>query len=377
VESRRQIPNPKSQIPNPNLIETLTTLTGTLSRENRPQQAQTRLILTQYTPDAGQSTPSIQRPPLLWTGATVAPASASGVPAAGTYDTAPAYAAPQPEPTQAVPVQPAPQYGQMIRPRSGPERPIDSPAGPYYPGPIFSETSPFNDGPPDGGGDGARPLPFDVTAQETMTGRLMFGVGINSDAGLVGQVVIDEQNFDWTRFPRGWEDIRNATAWRGAGQRMRIEAVPGTQVQRYMINFQEPYLMNTPVSMGLSGYYYNRIYSEYTDQRVGGRAALGYQFAPDLSGSIAYRGAKINITNPIAPELEELKEVSDRNLALHGFQLSLTHDKRDNAFLATEGHLIEMSAEQVLGSFQYPRAEVDLGSTSRCTNGPTVLAAMC
>jgi outer membrane protein insertion porin family len=351
--------SPNPQVPNPNLIQTLTELTGALSRESRQRQAPSRLILTQYTPDAGQSTPSIQRPPLHWTGAAVAPAGTSGVPASGTYDAPPAYAAPQPALPQPAPVQPAPPYGQMIRPRSGPERPIDSPAGPYYPGPIFSEGSPFNDGPPDGG-ESARPLPFGVTAEETMTGRLMFGVGINSDAGLVGQIVIDEQNFDWTRFPRSWEDIRNATAWRGAGQRMRIEAVPGTQVQRYMINFQEPYLFNTPVSMGLSGYYYNRIYSEYTDQRVGGRTALGYQFAPDLSGSIAYRGAKINITNPIAPLLPDLAEVSNRDLALHGFQLALTHDKRDNAFLATEGHLIEMSVEQVLGSFQYPRSEVDL-----------------
>ena len=40
--------------------------------------------------------------------------------------------------------------------------------------------------------------------------------------------------------------------------------------------------------------------------------------------------------------------------------MSLTHDKRDNAFLAPEGHLFEASIEQVLGSFSYPRAEVDL-----------------
>ena len=35
-----------------------------------------------------------------------------------------------------------------------------------------------------------------------MTGRLMLGVGVNSDAGLVGNFVLDEQNFDITRLPR-------------------------------------------------------------------------------------------------------------------------------------------------------------------------------
>ena len=148
-----------------------------------------------------------------------------------------------------------------------------------------------------------RPLGINISTEETMTGRLMFGVGINSDAGLVGSVVLDEQNFDWTRFPTSWEDIRNATAWRGAGQRFRLEAVPGTQVQRYMVTFQEPYMFGSQVSMSLNGYYYNRIYNEYTDQRLGGRIGFGYQFTPALSAGIAYRGAKINITNPIDPAL--------------------------------------------------------------------------
>jgi outer membrane protein insertion porin family len=227
------------------------------------------------------------------------------------------------------------------------------------PGPIFSENSPFIDGPPDGG-DPARPLDFTITAEETMTGRMMFGVGVNSDAGLVGQIVLDEQNFDWTRFPNSWEDFRNGTAFRGAGQRFRLEAVPGTQLQRYTISFQDPYFFGTQVSMGLSGYYYTRNFTEWVEQRLGGRFALGYQLTPDLSVGAAYRGAKINITNPIDPTIPEIAEVLHRDLALHGIQVSMTHDKRDNAFLATEGHLIEGSIEQVLGSFSYPRAEVDL-----------------
>ena len=114
----------------------------------------------------------------------------------------------------------------------------------------------------------------------------MFGVGVNSDAGLVGSIVLDEQNFDWTRCPTSWEDIRNGTAWRGAGERFRIEAVPGTQVQRYMVNFQEPYLFDDAnVSLGLSGYYYDRIYTEWTEAAIGGRISFGYQFTHDLTGT--------------------------------------------------------------------------------------------
>ena len=236
----------------------------------------------------------------------------------------------------------------------------------YLPGPIFSESSPFRGGPP-GGGTLAEPLPFNVGAEEAMTGRLQLGVGVNSDAGLVGSLILDEQNFDWTRFPTSWEDIRNGTAFRGAGQRFRIQAMPGiatiagTQpAQQYSVTFQDPYIFDTQVSLGLSGFYYNRIYTEYTDQRLGGRIAFGYQFTPDFSATVAYRGQSIRISNPIDPTLNVFQGILDRNLALHGFALTLTENKRDSDFMPTEGYFIEGNFEEVLGSFQYPHAELDV-----------------
>jgi outer membrane protein insertion porin family len=203
------------------------------------------------------------------------------------------------------------------------------------------------------------PLPIEIWTKEAPTGRFMLGVGVNSDAGLYGSVVWDEMNFDITRFPRSWEEIRNATAFRGAGQRFRIEAAPGTQVQRYMATFIEPYLFNTDVSLSLSGFYYDRIYTEWAEQRLGGRASLGYHFTPHLTGSMSFRGEKVNIRNPIDPNLPDLKEVLGDN-AIYGFGAQLSHDTRDSPFLATEGHLIELNFEQVIGTFQYPHAELDM-----------------
>lgn len=195
--------------------------------------------------------------------------------------------------------------------------------------------------------------------RETQTGRFMLGVGVNSDAGLVGSIVLDEQNFDWTRFPRSWEDIRTATAWRGAGQRFRLEAAPGTQVQRYMATFQEPYLFNTQYSLGLSGFYYTRFYEDWDEDRVGGRVAVGRQLAPDLSATLAYRGAKVGIFDPVVPTPPTL-EMALGDSVLHGFEVALAHDTRDNAFLATEGHLFEISFEQVVGTYSYPRVNLDV-----------------
>ncbi len=186
----------------------------------------------------------------------------------------------------------------------------------------------------------------------------MFSAGINSEAGLIGSIVVDEQNFDWQRAPRSWADIRNGTAFRGRGQRFRVEAMPGTEVQRYMVTFTEPYLLDSQVSLNLNGFYYTRFYNEWDEQRIGGRAALGYALTHDLSVSGAVRYAHVTISDPILgapPDLLDALGESD----LYGFMGQLTHDTRDSTFLPTEGHLLSMSFEQVLGTYQYPRAEID------------------
>jgi outer membrane protein insertion porin family len=203
-----------------------------------------------------------------------------------------------------------------------------------------------------------------------MTGRLMLGVGVNSDAGLVGQILFEEQNFDWANLPTSWEDVRENRAFRGGGQRLRIQAVPGTQVQNYSVSFDEPYCFGTGVSLGLSGYFYNRVYDEYTEQRLGGGMTLGYQLAPDLWVGARYRGAKINITNPIDPFLPALAEVTGRDLALHGFQGSLTQDKRDNPFLATEGYS-RLGPNKCSVRLNIRVLKPICASTSRSTSGPT------
>jgi len=201
-------------------------------------------------------------------------------------------------------------------------------------------------------------LPFDVYVDETQTGRFMLGVGVNSDAGVVGSITVDERNFDILRFPRSFEDFRNGTAWRGAGQRFRLEALPGSEVQRYLVSFQEPYLFDTAISFGLSGFFFDRRFREWDEQRLGGRLTLGYQLTPDLSASVAYRGEEVNIHDAISPRPPELDEALGQN-TLHGFKTTLVHDTRDSAFLATEGHYLSMSFEQVIGTFDYPRAELD------------------
>lgn len=202
-------------------------------------------------------------------------------------------------------------------------------------------------------------VPAKIRVMETQTGQLMASVGVNSDSGLVARFLYKEDNFDWRRPPKNplrWEDWRNA--YRGAGQRFKIEAMPGTQVQRYEVGWEEPYFLNTDVSLGLTGYYYNRIYTEWSEQRAGGTISLGYKLTPDLTVNSYYKGESVDIYKPIMYGIPDLDRALGTS-ALHTFGVRLTHDTRDNPNLATEGHMVSVGAEQILGSYQYPRLFAD------------------
>ena len=197
-----------------------------------------------------------------------------------------------------------------------------------------------------------------MEVEETQTGRLMFGVGINSDAGMVGNIVVDERNFDFRRVPTSFDEIASGNAFRGGGQQFRLEAIPGTQVQRYSVSLAEPYLLGTQISFRISGFYYDRRFFDWDEQRFGGRIGLGYRLTSDLSLNTTFRAEQVTILDPRVlgvPELDAALGDSD----LFSGRVTLVHDTRDVPFTPTEGHLFEVAYEQVFGSFDYPRVTTD------------------
>lgn len=192
-----------------------------------------------------------------------------------------------------------------------------------------------------------------VQVEEDRTGSLLFGVGFTSDAGATASITLNERNFDITRIPTSFDDFLHNRAFRGAGQEFRAEIVPGTELSRYTISFREPYLFDTPLSFGTSGYYYTRRFNEYDERRAGGRLSLGQRFTPLWSGNVSFRGENVTIKNvpPWAPE--EILEVQGNN-TLFAPRLALVRDSRDSFLRPTEGSRYEFSYEQGFGDYTFP-----------------------
>ncbi len=191
------------------------------------------------------------------------------------------------------------------------------------------------------------------------TGRLMFGGAVNSDAGVTGQITVDERNFDISRWPRSFGDLFSGTAFRGAGQTFRLEAAPGSDYQRYTAQFADPNLLGyLPISMSLSGFLYDRNFDDWDENRLGGRISFGYRVTPDLSVSLGVSGQNVEITDPRVNTVPELNDVLGDN-GLYSGMASLIHDTRNSPLQPSRGHYFELSFEQTFGDYEYSTFEAE------------------
>jgi len=197
-----------------------------------------------------------------------------------------------------------------------------------------------------------------VHVKETTTGTFMLGLGINSDAGLTGQVVLNERNFDLFKFPRNLDELLSGDSFRGGGQELRIEAMPGTQFSRYSATWREPSMFDTPYSLAVSGYYWQRAFNEYSEDRVGTRVTVGRQINRNWSVSETFRIEGVNIYNVPVFAPKDISEFHGRH-TLEGFRTALTWDTRDSFLRPTSGHKVDLSFEEVLGDFIFPEATAE------------------
>jgi outer membrane protein assembly factor BamA len=197
-----------------------------------------------------------------------------------------------------------------------------------------------------------------VTVQEQPTGSLIFGLGVNSDAGLNGSVALNERNFDITKWPTSFEDLLSGRAFRGAGQEFRAEAVPGTQLQRYSVSWREPSVFDSPYGFGVSAYYYNRVYNEYTEARIGTRFTLDRRINNLWRFSETLRVEEVGVYDLAWYAPWDFQKSAGNNFQI-GLRSALTRDSRDSYLRPTEGSLVEASVEQFGGTACFTQAIVE------------------
>ena len=136
-----------------------------------------------------------------------------------------------------------------------------------------------------------------VEVAEGQTGRFLIGAGISTNSGLVGQVSLEQQNFDIGNPPHNSREFLTGQAFKGAGQYFRILLEPGIQFQRYRVTFEEPYLFDTPYSFSNDVYFFTRARESWDERRIGDVVTFGRRFGDVWSASLGFRAEQVSITN--------------------------------------------------------------------------------
>ena len=190
--------------------------------------------------------------------------------------------------------------------------------------------------------------------ESAKAGDLLFGVGVTSNSGLVGSVVVDIKNFDLFDWPRSFAEFIKLKSFHGAGQRLRIEAQPGTELNRFRIDFTEPYFLDKPITFGLGLYYFTRERDEYDEERIGMNVSFGKRitkgFLKDWFAEIAFRIENVDIDPEDWLTADEIQDDAG-NSVLTSVKGTLVRDRTDSRFLPTRGDRFRVSYEQagVLG----------------------------
>ncbi|MCH7700728.1 MAG: outer membrane protein assembly factor BamA [Planctomycetes bacterium] len=213
---------------------------------------------------------------------------------------------------------------------------------------------------------GVRDIVINVE-ESTQAGDFIFAAGVNSNSGLIGSIVLDLKNFDLGDRPRSFSELVNLRAFHGAGQRMRIEAQPGTQLSRFRIDFTEPYLLDLPIHFGTSLYLFARGRDAYTEGRTGANVSFGRRLTAawvdawsgpawlkDWYGEVALRVEEARADDLNLFAARRIRDDEGSHL-LTSLKIALARDRTDNRFLPTEGDSMRFSWEQfgVLGGDRF------------------------
>ena len=211
-----------------------------------------------------------------------------------------------------------------------------------------------------------------VKVIEKNTGKFGIGAGYNSEEGLMGFTSYEEENLF------------------GGGQKVQAKVELGGRTT-YKLSFLEPWLGDTPTSLGFEVYdtVNNKedkeeevILAEYDEERLGGRLILGRKITDSVKLGLELKSERVtyDLVSGTLPE--------DTNEGLtNSLVPTFSYDTRDNVFEPTSGWYHSFSLEKAGGflggdydftkynltlrayiSTQFIGDIVDIGSVKNITN---------
>jgi outer membrane protein insertion porin family len=200
-----------------------------------------------------------------------------------------------------------------------------------------------------------------VRVEETETANFILGAGVSSNSGVVGNISLVQRNFDISDWPKSQQEFWRGESFRGAGQLMQVVLEPGTQLQRYRVDFREPHLGGSDYSFSTSAFLFDRSRDSYDERRIGLNFGFGKELSENLQAFMNLRLENINISSIDADAPKDVKDVKGSS-GLTSVEVGLVKDTTDSFLFPTEGYRLMGSVEQagaLGGSYTFTRVVFD------------------
>ena len=191
-----------------------------------------------------------------------------------------------------------------------------------------------------------------VGVDEKSTGNFTFGAGFNTVESIFGYAEVSQANFDLFHPPY----------FTGGGQKFRLRVQLGTQLQDYLISFEEPWFLNRHLRLGVDLYRsvinYASLDNLYDVTRTGAKVSLTRALGTEnLIGSVSYNLEDVGIVNVNTNAPNTI--LNNSGYAIESrFGASIAYDTRNTYELANKGQETTLESLLSVGQRNYYRLEL-------------------
>jgi outer membrane protein insertion porin family len=180
-------------------------------------------------------------------------------------------------------------------------------------------------------------MEINVEVSERQTGSFQIGAGFSSVESFIAQAQISQNNLF------------------GRGQLLTLQAQISGLRQLFLLQFEDPYFLDTNWTFGFNLFNQQRYYLSFTRRSVGGSLTWGYMLTDDVRTFLTYTLQDVSVSTSGRSNLfsggqrSPIPEGSLANLLRSGLtssaRVSVSHDTRDNRLFTTRGWYNTASAE--------------------------------
>jgi len=203
-----------------------------------------------------------------------------------------------------------------------------------------------------------------VEVDESQTGSLNFGLMAGSDSGLMGNISLNQRNFDVADWPESWSEFVQRKAFVGAGQQFTMAFQPGDEIFNYEIGLTDPKFLDSDYSLGGTAGWRQQQFNDYTQETFFSQVNVGRRFGDIWYGRLSLSADRIKLRD--FDDDVPVEIFNDRGpSSINSIGISLSRTTLEPYIRPTKGSRISLNIDQFgLPSGDYTFTKTFVSTTS-------------